>query len=137
MKKKHGEGYHQVEKITNISLTGIYLYGRVGSGKSMLMDMFFEPVQVTDGRKIRFYFEPFMVKAHRTLHNWRINGADDTFIEMREQHRHEMLHALARCIVEKAVLVHFPPFPHFFAFPFAISRCSSVLPSTTFLSESR
>ena len=125
------------KKITNASPTRIYLYGGVDSGKSMLMDMFFESVQVTDGRKIRLHFEPFKIEVHRTLHHWRVNGADDTFIEMREQHRHEMLCALARCIVEKAVLVRFLPFPRFFASPFAISRCSSVLPSTIFLSESR
>lgn len=48
---------------------GLYIWGAVGRGKTMLMDLFFEglPVQA----KRRAHFHVFMADAHARIHAWR------------------------------------------------------------------
>ena len=48
---------------------GLYLYGPVGRGKSMLMDLFYE--SVAGGHKRRIHFHEFMLEIHATMHSWR------------------------------------------------------------------
>lgn len=51
----------------NIStIRGVYMYGGVGRGKSMVMDMFFNEVQIT--KKRRVHFHEFMIETHDFLH---------------------------------------------------------------------
>lgn len=46
---------------------GIYLYGNVGTGKSMLMDLFYDCVPVK-GEKYRIHFHEFMQNIHKRIH---------------------------------------------------------------------
>lgn len=48
---------------------GFYLYGGVGRGKTMLMDMFYQHVAVTPKRRVHFH--AFMLEVHDHLHALR------------------------------------------------------------------
>jgi cell division protein ZapE len=70
-------------------IRGLYVWGSVGRGKSMLMDMFFETAQVQ--RKRRVHFHAFMADVHARIHAWRqerkagrANGGDDPIAPVAE-----------------------------------------------------
>ncbi|CAA7611972.1 ATPase [Candidatus Terasakiella magnetica] len=48
---------------------GLYIFGEVGRGKSMLMDLFFE--STTIAAKKRVHFHEFMRDIHAAIHRWR------------------------------------------------------------------
>ena len=50
-------------------LKGLYIYGEVGRGKTMLMDLFFESSAVV--RKRRVHFHEFMADVHERVHVYR------------------------------------------------------------------
>jgi cell division protein ZapE len=51
------------------ALKGLYVYGEVGRGKTMLMDLFFETSAVV--RKRRVHFHEFMADVHERVHVYR------------------------------------------------------------------
>jgi cell division protein ZapE len=50
-------------------IKGVYLYGEVGRGKTMLMDLFFQASPVA--RKRRAHFHEFMADVHERVHIYR------------------------------------------------------------------
>jgi len=57
-------------------IKGVYLYGGVGRGKSMLMDMFYDAVPILIPKR-RIHFHEFMIEAHDWLHQKRGDRVDD------------------------------------------------------------
>ena len=47
---------------------GLYLYGSVGCGKTMLMDLFYEKCSVPSSGRKRIHFHSFMLDVHHRIH---------------------------------------------------------------------
>ncbi|KAH7930645.1 AFG1-like ATPase [Leucogyrophana mollusca] len=47
---------------------GLYLYGDVGTGKTMLMDLFYQTLPTSITRKRRVHFHAFMIDVHKRVH---------------------------------------------------------------------
>ena len=76
---------------------GIYIWGDVGRGKSMLMDLFFAEAPARS--KLRVHFNSFMVETHARIHQERQReGSDDP------------IPPVARAIAERARLLCFDEF---------------------------
>jgi len=54
---------------------GLYIFGPVGRGKSMLMDLFFATAPVE--AKQRVHFHEFMLEVHQSMHEWRQSNEGD------------------------------------------------------------
>jgi cell division protein ZapE len=57
---------------------GLYLWGDVGRGKTMLMDLFFE--DVAEPRKQRIHFNAFMTDIHARIHAMRQQDVEDPIV---------------------------------------------------------
>jgi len=59
---------------------GLYLFGDVGTGKTMLMDLFYHTLPPSLKRKRRVHFHAFMIDVHKRVHAAKIamgiNGGD-------------------------------------------------------------
>ena len=65
------------------TISGLYLYGGVGRGKTMLMDMFASCLET--GSYQRLHFHDFMVMAHNAVQAARNADAADPFTHAAEQ----------------------------------------------------
>ncbi|KAG5184219.1 AFG1-like ATPase-domain-containing protein [Tribonema minus] len=63
---------------------GLFIWGEVGSGKSLGMDLFFATAQV---QARRVHFQPFMLEVHQRIHNFKQRqlSVDKAQREEREQ----------------------------------------------------
>jgi len=55
--------------VSQQAIKSLYIYGKVGRGKSMLMRHFFE--NLSTNKKICFHFNSFMQEVHKELHKLR------------------------------------------------------------------
>lgn len=69
-----GEFFHLREQ-KNTSCSGLYIYGGVGRGKSMLMNIFYENLDLN--KKMRIHFHEFMLDIHAKLKEARKNDLED------------------------------------------------------------
>lgn len=75
---------------------GLYIYGDVGRGKSMLMDLFFDAVP--SKLKRRVHFHSFMLEIHERLH------------KIQQEHAVDVLPKLAQDLAKEAHLLCFDEF---------------------------
>ncbi len=74
----------------------LYIYGNVGRGKSMLMDLFFDACPISQKRRVHFH--AFMLEVHAFIHQWRKQNTSDA------------ISALARHIRQSELLLCFDEF---------------------------
>ncbi|KAL9117258.1 MAG: hypothetical protein Q9187_006209, partial [Circinaria calcarea] len=56
---------------------GLYMYGDVGSGKTMLMDLFYDTLPPNITSKTRIHFHNFMQDVHKRLHAMKLKHGSD------------------------------------------------------------
>lgn len=87
---------------------GIYLYGGVGRGKSMLMDLFYEVAPLR--AKKRVHFHEFMLDIHARLKKWRgLSGKERAALGGRAS-EDDPIPPVARQIATEATLLCFDEF---------------------------
>src|SRR5262245_61505015 len=83
-------------------LKGLYVYGEVGRGKTMLMDLFFEASAVI--RKRRVHFHEFMSDVHERVHAYRQE------LKNGDENEHDPIQRTAAAIAEESWLLCFDEF---------------------------
>ncbi|KAI0863202.1 AFG1-like ATPase [Xylaria cubensis] len=66
-----------IQDIPNDLPRGLYLYGDVGSGKTMLMDLFYDTLPSAVKSKTRIHFHNFMQDVHKRLHRMKMEHGND------------------------------------------------------------
>ncbi|TVY68872.1 Protein AFG1 [Lachnellula suecica] len=72
-----GKKEKKLQEIPDNLPRGLYLYGDVGSGKTMLMDMFYETLPSSVTSKTRIHFHNFMQDVHKRLHKMKMEHGID------------------------------------------------------------
>ena len=82
---------------------GIYMWGGVGRGKTMLMDLFYDHTNVDERKHVHFH--AFMQEVHRRLHSFR--EAQDAGKVSKSR---DPIEALSKVIIDQAWLLCFDEF---------------------------
>ncbi|XP_018575115.1 putative ATPase N2B [Anoplophora glabripennis] len=85
---------------------GLYIYGAVGGGKTMLMDLFYNSCNID--RKTRVHFNAFMVEVHRKMHELKREIVVD--YTQRKPKPFDPIPPVANSIIEKSWLICFDEF---------------------------
>lgn len=85
---------------------GLYLYGAVGGGKTMLMDLFYECCEIEN--KKRVHFHSFMADVHNRVHEAKKNVVRD--VTTTKLQPFDPIPPVAKSITEEAWLLCFDEF---------------------------
>jgi cell division protein ZapE len=88
-----------LQKLVNAkvaSCRSLYIFGEVGRGKSMLMDLFFDACPLKQKRRV--FFHAFMLEVHGFIHQWR------------QLHDSDAIKAFAQRIRQSVLLLCFDEF---------------------------
>ncbi len=86
-------------------VTGVYLWGPVGRGKSMLMDLFFATAPTTAKRRVHFHV--FMGEVHALVNAWRTGDAAARHAQFQRAKGEDPIPPVARRIASQARLLCF------------------------------
>ncbi|MEM8986636.1 MAG: cell division protein ZapE [Pseudomonadota bacterium] len=89
---------------------GVYLFGGVGRGKSLLMDLFFDAAPVAAKRRVHFH--EFMQEMHERIGAWRAldEGARKARPEYVRGAGEDPIRPAARAVAQEATLLCFDEF---------------------------
>jgi len=87
---------------------GVYLWGPVGRGKSMLMDLFFDSVRTKDKRRTHFHL--FMGEIHRLIDAWRKGDAAARKARFGQHRGDDPIPPIADVVAQRARLLCFDEF---------------------------
>nr|CAI5837728.1 unnamed protein product [Callosobruchus analis] len=85
---------------------GLYIYGAVGGGKTMLMDLFYKSVDIKS--KTRVHFNAFMIEVHKKMHELKQEVVVD--YSQRKPKPFDPIPPVADKIIEKSWLICFDEF---------------------------
>lgn len=80
---------------------GLYIFGAVGRGKTMLMDLFYESAAVE--HKQREHFHKFMLDVHSRIHSWKRESAEQGL--GRKSPQYDPIPPVARAIGQRSWLL--------------------------------
>jgi cell division protein ZapE len=63
----------------------VYIYGDVGRGKSMVMDLFYDVCPLKQKRRV--FFHAFMLEVHTFIHEWQKHNQSDALIVLAKKIR--------------------------------------------------
>ena len=65
------------------AVIGLYIYGGVGRGKTVMMDLLYDAIPVKNARKSRAHFNAFMLDVHARLH--QMDGVRDPLTRVADE----------------------------------------------------
>ncbi|RUS85860.1 hypothetical protein EGW08_006344 [Elysia chlorotica] len=104
--KDQGSSWFKLRQKEPTQLNGLYLYGSVGTGKTMLMDMFHDTSAVA--KKKRVHFHKFMLDVHKRIH--AVKQRQPKITTTRDRSPFDPISPVAAEISEQAWLLCFDEF---------------------------
>ncbi|KAI8581318.1 hypothetical protein K450DRAFT_232479 [Umbelopsis ramanniana AG] len=94
----HGTATHAPNANDVVAPKSLYIYGDVGTGKTMVMDLFYDTLPIE--RKRRVHFHAFMLDVHARVHR----------LKMKEPERADVLGPIAADLASEAYVLCFDEF---------------------------